>query len=75
MHKARELAQRLGVDGWYTCDQTHYLQIARHRTRIKSLDQPPSFTNYNKAKLTRARALPINCSFILCRPPPACETQ
>jgi hypothetical protein len=32
MQKARELAQGLGVDGWYTCDQTHYLQIARHRT-------------------------------------------
>lgn len=28
---ARELARRRGVDGWYTCDQTHYARIARHR--------------------------------------------
>jgi hypothetical protein len=27
----RELACQRGVDGWYTCDQTHYALVARHR--------------------------------------------
>ena len=25
------MARRLGVDAWYTCDQTHYVLVARHR--------------------------------------------
>jgi hypothetical protein len=28
----RELARQLAVDGWYTADQTHYAQVAAHRT-------------------------------------------
>lgn len=28
----RELARQLEVDGWYTSDQTHYAQVARHRS-------------------------------------------
>jgi hypothetical protein len=27
----RELARGLVVDGWYTCDHTHSVRIARHR--------------------------------------------
>jgi hypothetical protein len=27
----RKLAQGLVVNGWYTCDQTHFLGIARYR--------------------------------------------
>ena len=27
-----ELARRRAVDGWYTCDHTHFIQIARYRT-------------------------------------------
>ena len=28
----RELARGLVVDGWFTCDHTHSVGIARHRT-------------------------------------------
>jgi hypothetical protein len=31
MEKAEELARGQAVDGWYTCDQTHFARIARHR--------------------------------------------
>jgi hypothetical protein len=31
MQRAQELARGLAVDGWYTCDQTHFARIARHR--------------------------------------------
>jgi len=31
IEKVRELACRLGVNGWYTCDQTHYAQVAKYR--------------------------------------------
>jgi hypothetical protein len=31
IEKVRELARQLGVDGWYTGDQTHYAQVARYR--------------------------------------------
>ena len=31
MEKADELARGLVVDGWYTCDHTHFARIARHR--------------------------------------------
>jgi hypothetical protein len=28
MDAGRELARALAVDGWFTCDQTHYLRLA-----------------------------------------------
>jgi hypothetical protein len=28
----RTSARERGVDGWYTCDHTHFARIARHRT-------------------------------------------
>ena len=31
MERVRELARVRAVDGWYTCDHTHYARIARHR--------------------------------------------
>jgi hypothetical protein len=31
MEKVDELARGLAVDGWYTCDHTHFARIARHR--------------------------------------------
>jgi hypothetical protein len=31
MERVRELARALAVDGWYTCDHTHFAQIASHR--------------------------------------------
>jgi hypothetical protein len=31
LEKAREVAGRLAVDGWYTCDHTHFARIALHR--------------------------------------------
>jgi hypothetical protein len=27
----REIARQRRVDGWFTCDHTHYARIARHR--------------------------------------------
>jgi hypothetical protein len=32
IRKVQELAERLGVDGWFTCDHTHFLRVAMHRT-------------------------------------------
>ena len=31
IEKVRELARGLAVDGWYTCDHTHFARIASHR--------------------------------------------
>jgi hypothetical protein len=31
IEKVRELALRLGVDGWYTSDSTHYVRVATYR--------------------------------------------
>lgn len=31
MERVRELARERAVDGWYTCDRTHFLRVARHR--------------------------------------------
>jgi hypothetical protein len=31
IEKVRELARQLGVNGWYTGDQTHYAQVAKYR--------------------------------------------
>ena len=31
MEKVDELARGLAVDGWYTCDHTHFVRVARHR--------------------------------------------
>jgi hypothetical protein len=28
MNTGRQLARTLAVDGWFTCDQTHYLRLA-----------------------------------------------
>jgi hypothetical protein len=33
MRKVRERARRLGVDGWYTSDSTHYVRVATYRAR------------------------------------------
>ena len=32
MERVRELARALAVDGWYTCDHTHFARIASHRS-------------------------------------------
>ena len=31
MERVRALARALAVDGWYTCDHTHFARIASHR--------------------------------------------
>ena len=31
LERGGQIARRLGVDAWYTCDQTHYVLVARHR--------------------------------------------
>jgi hypothetical protein len=35
LHIVRASAREREVDGWYTCDHTHYARIARHRTSSK----------------------------------------
>ena len=30
-----ELARELRVDGWYTCNQTHYVRVANFRRRVQ----------------------------------------
>ena len=32
MEMGRQLARELAVDGWFTCDHTHVVRIAEHRT-------------------------------------------
>jgi hypothetical protein len=32
METGRQLARKLAVDGWFTCDHTHVVPIAKHRT-------------------------------------------
>jgi hypothetical protein len=29
--KVQELAEQLGVDGWFTCNHTHFARVATHR--------------------------------------------
>ena len=31
LERGGQIARRLGVDAWYTCDQTHHVLVARHR--------------------------------------------
>jgi hypothetical protein len=31
IERGRQLARRLGVDAWYTCDQIHHVPLARYR--------------------------------------------
>lgn len=31
IERGGQLARRLKVDAWYTCDQTHYVPVARYR--------------------------------------------
>jgi len=33
---ARQLARQRKVDGWYTCDHTHFLLIAHHGSATKT---------------------------------------
>ena len=42
--KVEELAQRLGVDGWFTCDHTHFARVAMHRTNASPTTSPPTLT-------------------------------
>ena len=30
--KIQEMAEQLGVDGWFTCNHTHFARVAIHRT-------------------------------------------
>jgi hypothetical protein len=32
IERVQELARARGVDGWYTCDQTHYARVASYRS-------------------------------------------
>jgi hypothetical protein len=31
IEKVQELADQLGVDGWFTCNHTHFARVAMHR--------------------------------------------
>jgi hypothetical protein len=43
--KVQELAERLGVDGWFTCDHTHFARVAMHRTSVSPTTILPTFDN------------------------------
>jgi len=36
MRTATQLAGERKVDGWYTCDHTHFLLVAHHRSAIET---------------------------------------
>jgi hypothetical protein len=40
--KVQELAERLGVDGWFTCDHTHFARVAMHRTSVSPTTRVPT---------------------------------
>jgi hypothetical protein len=42
--KVQELAERLGVDGWFTCDHTHFARVAMHRTSASRTTILPTLT-------------------------------
>ncbi len=35
IEKVRALARGLGVDGWFTCDHTHYARVAKFRKALR----------------------------------------
>jgi hypothetical protein len=43
--RVRELAERLGVDGWLTYDHTHFVRIAIHRTGASPPTILPTLTS------------------------------
>jgi hypothetical protein len=42
MQTAKQLAHRQQVDGWYTCDHTHFLLVARHRAVVEATADGPA---------------------------------
>ena len=36
LRTAEQLARQQKVDGWYTCDHTHFLLIVRHRSVVET---------------------------------------
>ena len=38
MEAGRQLARSLGVDGWFTCDHTHFMPIARRQREIRRVE-------------------------------------
>ena len=36
MEKVRELARASRVDGWFTCNHTHYARVATHRSCVST---------------------------------------
>jgi hypothetical protein len=48
--KVQELAERLGVDGWFTWDHTHFARVAMHRTSGSPTTTLPTFANITAAK-------------------------
>ena len=36
IEKVREMARSLDVDGWYTCDHTHYAQVTTPRSVVRA---------------------------------------
>ena len=47
--KVQELAERLEVDGWFTCDHTHFARVAMHRTSVSPTTTLPTFDNTDTA--------------------------
>jgi hypothetical protein len=47
--KVQELAERLGVDGWFTCDHTHFARVAMHRSSASPTTTLPTFDNTETA--------------------------
>ena len=41
IEKVREMARSIGVDGWYTCDHTHYAQVAKYRNAAAGEREKP----------------------------------
>jgi hypothetical protein len=41
--KVQELAEQLGVDGWFTCNHTHFARVGLNRTSASATTTLPTF--------------------------------
>jgi hypothetical protein len=64
MKRVRELARVLTVDGWYTCDHTHFTRIASHRNDVeRSSARPPALEAGQRNTDPRPPSLPSRGDF------------
>jgi hypothetical protein len=49
--RVQQLAAQLGVDGWFTCDHTHFARVATHCTERTTNQMIPTLTDTVQLKI------------------------